>query len=189
MWWTRYACICQHYCNFPLPWMEWVMAWGYVTVCEAGKTSLVGFCFGASAAERISLCGGNRQLTECAHSCQVALIGSSPAPLLPLFLSPEQIGATAADKIQTNWSSLCRKLAYTNSGTRMHPISLKTTHGMEIPCVAISVSRGEATFRNVLLLTECRSWAQAWLCMFCVPCFGNRTRFRSQNLQTKAKLW
>ena len=74
------------------------MAWGYVTVFEVGQI-LSQSLFGAIAAERISLCGGNRQLTDCAHSCQVALTGSLPDPLLPPFLSPEHIVVTAADQI------------------------------------------------------------------------------------------
>lgn len=76
---------------------------------------------GASTAESISLCGGNRQLTDCAHSCQVALTGLSPALCYPFSsLSLKPIVVTAAVQIQIIWSSVCRRHAQTNSASRIH---------------------------------------------------------------------
>lgn len=137
--------------------------------------------FGASAAERITLCGGNRQLTDCAHSCQVALTGLPSAPLLLPSLSLKHITILVAVQIQEDCSSVCRRPAQTNSLARIHVIKppslhLSFTHAHKqtrVTCPVTPVSREfvkttqgleitfsqkplvcEAAFRNVLPMAE-----------------------------------
>lgn len=79
-----------------------VMAWFDMRCLSSSRSDP---CLGASAAERIWLCGGNRQLTDCAHSCQVSLTGLSAALPSP-FSSLKHNMVTGAVQIRGYMAAL-----------------------------------------------------------------------------------